>query len=149
MQIQRILVPTDGSEPSLRAAEIAAGLAQRTGARVTLLTAVEPPEATRAYITAEALAAVEAGLRGAAEGMLDRAAARVRRIHPEVDLHVAWSSPVNAIVAEANQGYDLIVMASRGLGMEPSDRHLLGSVAERVLRRAHRPVLIVPAGEAD
>lgn len=148
MQIQRILVPTDGSEPSLRAAEIAAELAQGSGARITLLTAIEPPEATRAYISADAVAAVEAGLRGAAESMLERAAARVRRVHPDVNLHVAWSSPVSAITAEAEQGYDLIVMASRGLGLEPSDRNLLGSVAERVLRRARCPVLIVPAGDA-
>jgi universal stress protein A len=148
MAIQRILVPTDGSELSLRAAEMAAELARGVGARITLLTAVEPPEATRAYISADALAAVEKGLRGAAEAMLENAATRVRRVHPEVDLRVAWNAPVNAITAEARQGYDLIVMGSRGLGMEPSDRHLLGSVAERVIRRADCPVLIVPAAES-
>jgi universal stress protein A len=149
MPIQKILVPTDGSELSLQAADLAAELARGAGARITLLTAIEPPEATRAYISADALAAVEVGLRRAAEAMLEQAATRVRRLHPEVDARVAWNAPVNAITTEAQQGYDLIVMGSRGLGMEPSDRHLLGSVAERVVRRARCPVLVVPAADAS
>jgi nucleotide-binding universal stress UspA family protein len=76
--------------------------------------------------------------------MVDEAAARVRPLQPEVETRPVWGSPAAAIAAEADAGYDLIVMGSRGMGRAPLDRHLLGSVAERVLRRTRCPVLIIP-----
>jgi len=35
-------------------------------------------------------------------------------------------------------------MGSRGLGMQKSDLHYLGSVTEHVIRRVDLPVLVVP-----
>jgi nucleotide-binding universal stress UspA family protein len=144
MTIHRILVPIDGSELSLKAAESAAELAQRLVAAVTLLTVVEPPEAAAAYVTQTALEEVRRGLWRASEEMLHQAAARMGSLQPPVATRVVWGSPAAAIAAEADAGYQLVVMGSRGLGAEPIDRQLLGSVAERVLRRTHCPVLIIP-----
>src|SRR4051812_5739415 len=51
MNVRQILVPIDGSEVSLAAADTAAELAQRLGASITLLTVVEPPEAISDYVS--------------------------------------------------------------------------------------------------
>src|SRR5438552_427699 len=145
MEIRRILVPIDGSELSLKAAEAAAELAQHLVAAVTLFTAVEPPEAAVAYVNKEALEEVRRGLWRAAEVMLDHAAERIRTRQPGAEKRLVWGTPAAAIVEEAGAGHQLIVMGSRGISMMPTDRNLLGSVTERVLRRTHCPVLIIPS----
>jgi len=59
----------------------------------------------------------------------------------------AEGSPSREIVEYANQhGCDLIVMGTHGRG--GIDRLLLGSVAERVVRSAHVPVVTVPVETA-
>jgi nucleotide-binding universal stress UspA family protein len=144
MQIRRVLVPIDGSDLSLKAADAAAELARRFDARITLLTAVDPPETVMAHMDETVMEEVRRGVQQAVEQMVDEAAARLRQQQLEVEARVVWGTPPSAIVAEADAGYDLIVMGSRGMGLAPWDRHFLGSVAERVLRRARCPVLIVP-----
>lgn len=144
MKVHRILVPIDGSELSLRAAMTAAELAQCLVASVTLLTVIEPPGAAAAYVERATLEELRRGLQRAGEAMLRQAAEQMGHLQPPVETRVVWGYPATAIATEADAGYQLVVMGSRGLGMEPVDRQLLGSVAERVLRRTHCPVLIVP-----
>jgi nucleotide-binding universal stress UspA family protein len=145
MNVGQILVPIDGSELSLAAADAAVELAQCLGASVTLLAVVEPPEAISDYVSKTALEEVRRGLWQASEAMLSAAAARLRRRQPGVETRVVWGSPGIDIPVEAAGGYQLIVMGSRGLGLPRAERDFLGSVAERVLRRAPCPVLIIPA----
>jgi nucleotide-binding universal stress UspA family protein len=55
-------------------------------------------------------------------------------------------NPVAGILAEADRlSADIIVMGTHGKG--PLRYAFLGSVAEKVLRKTHRPVLIVPLGD--
>jgi nucleotide-binding universal stress UspA family protein len=144
MTVRRVLAPVDGSELSLRAAEAAAELASRLGASVTLLTAVEPPVVAGAYLSEAVLREVRLGAEQALKALLDQAVARVRPLQPHVETRIVMGTPAVAIAAEADGGYDLVVMGSRGMGLAPADRHLLGSVAEGVLRRTHCPVLVIP-----
>lgn len=60
----------------------------------------------------------------------------------QVDIAVRRGYPASEIVQVAQeQGYDLIVMATHGhSGLEHA---LLGSITEKVLRKAHCPVLVV------
>lgn len=59
---------------------------------------------------------------------------------------VRHGNPVAGILAEADRiSADLIVMGTHGKG--PLRYAFLGSVAEKVLRKTHRPVLIVPLGD--
>ena len=52
-------------------------------------------------------------------------------------------NPGPAIIEEANKhAVDLIVIGSRGLGK--LSRSLFGSVSDYVVRRANRPVMVVP-----
>ena len=62
MDVRRILVPIDGSLLSLQAAEVAGDLAKPFNAEVTLLTAVDPAEAAKAYVSETALNEVRRGL---------------------------------------------------------------------------------------
>lgn len=141
-----ILVATDFSEPSEQAADAAATLAAQLGAKVTLLHSFDPdtlvppgaiprPEQYRQKITKEMSDAVTERLKEIRESRL----ASVKDVDFAVVTH---RSPAHAIVEHAEKlGADLIIVATHGrtgLG------HLLiGSVAEKVVRHAHCPVLAV------
>src|SRR4051812_31710609 len=100
MLIRRILVPVDGSELSLRAAALAAQLAERFDAGVTLLTALHPPEVVRAYVSESVLDEVRRAIQQAGEKMLDEAAARVMPHRPEIEKRSVFGEPAAAIAAE-------------------------------------------------
>ena len=71
--------------------------------------------------------------------------------HPEDlarigEIDVRFGHPVARILEEADRfAADLIVIGSHGKG--PLKYAFLGSVAEKLLRKTHRPVLVVPLGE--
>lgn len=67
--------------------------------------------------------------------------------YDEIDLHVLFGTPGEAIVAFASRvDAELIVMPSHG--RKGLQRLLLGSVAERVIRLAKCPVLITKGPDA-
>ncbi|MCC6639959.1 MAG: universal stress protein [Deltaproteobacteria bacterium] len=145
---KRILVPVDGSGPSLRATELAATLARLSGGRVTLLHAIDPRK-LRWLSGVSALAdarlalppgEVEHGLRKDAEVQLDRC----RRVCEAAGVPVAWrievEPPLRAIVDAASDA-DLIVMGSRGRGALSGAA--LGSLSHRVLGETRKSVVIV------
>lgn len=82
------------------------------------------------------------------DAMASRSDVELRKLAAEhapgcpVDIVVRRGYPANEIVQIAQeQGYDLIVMATHGhSGLEHA---LLGSITEKVLRKAHCPVLVV------
>jgi nucleotide-binding universal stress UspA family protein len=141
--IRTILVPFDGSPPSLAALDFAATLADDTGATVDLLY-VEPPDVLP---TAPAPAASDE-LRRARSAAIDDVTARLgNRLRAETRA----GDPLRVIleVASAGPPYDLIVMGTHGrVGRL---RVLLGSVAEGVVRNAPCAVLTVrePGGEEE
>src|SRR5512134_24986 len=58
-----------------------------------------------------------------------------------------WSIPEQILTAADRLAADLIIMGTHGRsGLR---RALMGSVAEEVLRRSHRPVLVVPQAVLD
>jgi nucleotide-binding universal stress UspA family protein len=58
-----------------------------------------------------------------------------------------WSIPEQILASADRLGADLIIMGTHGRsGLR---RALMGSVAEEVLRRSHRPVLVVPQAVLD
>lgn len=134
--IDRILVPSDGSEVALAAAPLAVELAQRTGARLDLLHAVEDT-----LDSADKEAAASEALRPLEE--------RCGISEIECEAHVASGRPNKAIYDHAvEHGIDLIVMATRGRG--GIERFLLGSIADKVVRTAPVPLITVrPGGEEE
>lgn len=144
---QHVLIPTDFSEAAEIGIEKGAALARQSGARVTLVHVFDPaplaPIATR-NVTGSAHLKLERDLESTIHAELERI--RDEKLGGILDVKTALVLGSNA--AEGIMSYarkedaDLIVMSTHGrtgLG------HLLiGSVAEKVVRHAHCPVLVVP-----
>lgn len=139
----RILVPTDGSDYSLRAAACAADLAKRYGAKVTALLATDSSQLTITKWPPEAYAAIKAMLDQQHDSIIARTLEQFQSAGVQAEALQVEGSPAQVIrqVAEA-EGYDLIVMGSRGLNAS-QEVPFLGSVTERVLRLVSCPVLTV------
>jgi nucleotide-binding universal stress UspA family protein len=132
-----ILLPTDGSDHAVRAAEYAVDLAATYGSTLHVLYVVD----VRTSHTDMPADEGESTTRGeAAVGVVaDRAVARDVPVETEIRVGL----PSEAIVDfGAERGVDLVVMGTHGTsGLE---RYLVGSVAERVVRLSEVPVMCVP-----
>ena len=152
MKMDTIVVPTDFSADAERALEVAADLARSANGRIFLL------HAYKADFTS-AGAAHGAGVilpEGFYVEYRDQTTEQIERLARETSAkegvpvegisipQPAWM----AILDEAERlDADLIVMGTRGL---TGIKHVtLGSNAERVVRKAHCPVLTVKASEGD
>ena len=147
MLYTHLLVPTDGSELSVRALEQAIGLAKALGARLTVLHA-KPPVPLPILGMGDAIdpvtidALVRAG-RENAERVMAEALEQVRHAGLEPgEQALEHATPHAAITQTARElGCDLIVMASHGRrGLEGL---LLGSETQKVLATSPCPVLVV------
>ncbi|MFM1811741.1 MAG: hypothetical protein RLZZ336_679 [Cyanobacteriota bacterium] len=147
MPYTHLLVPTDGSELSVRALDQAIGLAKVLGARLTVLHA-KPPVPLPILGMGDAIdpatidALVRAG-RENAERVMAQALEQVRHAGLEPgEQALEHATPHAAITQAARElGCDLIVMASHGRrGLEGL---LLGSETQKVLATSPCPVLVV------
>jgi nucleotide-binding universal stress UspA family protein len=140
--VKEILVPVDGSDTACRAARFAAELAQRMGAKVTLLHAYDAPTVAQLGLHNLPKPQLEAALQHVARGSFDRALGAIGEIQVPVEERVVVGHPATEILAHIHsQRPDLIVMGSRGLS--PLRGRWLGSVSQAVLRMAEVPVTIV------
>ncbi len=143
---RRILVPHDFSTPATRALRTAAELATRTRGRLVVLHAIAPFYPVGDLAMAEAAAWIPpSDLVADARKRLEALVAREVRGKgaPPVTCRVEIGDPYQRIMAAA-RGADTIVMATAGRTGLP---HLLiGSVAEKVVRHAPVPVLVLRAG---
>jgi len=140
MEIRHILAPTDFSEFAKQAVDYAYGLAQKFGARLSLLYVIElPAMPVEDFVPARwgmSLADLERQARLELARLVPEAEPAVVDVVRLVDV----GSPYRKIVENAEaENADLIVMATHGhTGLS---HLLLGSVAERVVRLAPCPVL--------
>lgn len=144
LRLRKILAAVDFSPCSEVAAKYAVDLAERVGASVTLVHGYEFP-VQMPFPGAPPFLPSPDTMVEVAEGVtrqLEELASRIRR--PEVAVSIARveGPPKQMIPAFADRhDFDLIVVGTHG---RTGLRHvLLGSVAEAVVRRAHRPVLTV------
>lgn len=135
---QNIVVATDYGEASQRAADLACELAKQLRARLTLLHVWSVPMPVYAERVTVPLEEMQAG----AQRALEIEAARLRPKFPRIDSVLIRGQPWSAIVEAVDEhGFDLVVMGTHGRrGVE---RFFLGSVADRVVRTSHVPVLTV------
>lgn len=145
MTIQRILCPIDFSDISAHALEQAMAVAGWYSARLTVLHV--HPAVNRTYA---ATATDESAMQGPAQFELDAARERMAEACAPAsaagvpcDIVVTAGQPVHAILHHISElPADLVVMGTHGTG---GFQHLLlGSVTEKVLRKAACPVLTVP-----
>lgn len=145
--IHKILVATDFSPDADEALAWAADLGRRFGARVTVTHVMEPlaPGLPAGYTVADL--PERSVIAGQLRRHLDRTARAMQAEQglEEVDSELLSGSPYAEIVDLARAGdFDLVVVGTHGrTGIK---RILMGSVAERVMRHAPCPVLIVGRG---
>jgi len=139
-----ILVPIDGSAPSMQAIDKAAGLAKAFGSKVTVLYAIDPYPFTGVgadfalgqdqYLGA-ARTEADAAINAAGERLQAAGIAADTRV---VEAHTVW----RGILETADKlGADLLVMGSHGRrGLE---KLVLGSVTQSVLSHTKITTLVV------
>jgi nucleotide-binding universal stress UspA family protein len=140
---QRILIPLDGSELSEQALDAAYPLVRAFGAEL-LLVGVLDLSAGMYDIYAETLQPLDLKdqLETLLAGTLDRVVTRVEAEGLTVRRYLEVGIPHEEIAGVAErEGADLIVMTTHG--RRGLSHLLLGSVAEKVLRTAPCPVLVV------
>lgn len=148
----KILVPVDFSPHSTEAFKVGLDLAKRFGARLGMVHVHQPivdsfpgshmlPPATVEQTLPLVRAALEKQLQGA------RAQALAAGV-PDVEAQLVEGVPFTEITRVAREGgYDLIVVGTHG---RTGIRHaLIGSVAERVVRKAPCAVLAVRLVEQE
>jgi nucleotide-binding universal stress UspA family protein len=144
---KRILLPLDGSSLAEQVLPYAIAQAECFGAELILLRVVEPLLPTEAVVPRGAIRRAEEGTKALTQEYLERVAARVRERGIPVQVVTIEGFPRKQIVqfAEAND-IDLIVICARG--RSGLSRWLMGGVADRVVRGANIPVLLVRAAKA-
>ena len=140
---RRMLVPVDFSPQSEAAWTLARQLARAVGAEIVLLHVfVEAPLYSESAFAVERVREAYAAGRQWVEQQLARWSGTAQQEGLAVKTLVQTGVPHEEIVTTARaESADLIVIGTHGYG--GVDRLLLGSVADRVLRRAPCPVLAV------
>jgi len=125
MAYKTILVGTDGSETARIAENVASLLAAALSAELVILTAITSADDA-----------------GAAEGLLEDAAGRARRLGLDPTTRARAGEPSAVIVEDAEEtAADLIVVGNRGMGR--ARRFMLGGVPDHVAHHSPVDLLVV------
>ena len=137
-QFKKLLVGFDGSPQSEKATESALALARSLDAKLVLFAVARPPEPA----TIVEVDAMLDDAREYFEGQFKKIVRHAQDMEVELETVIAVGHPVEQIVhrAELDQ-VDLIVLGRRGRSR--FEKMLVGSTAEKVLRYAHCPVMVV------
>ncbi len=145
-----VLIATDGSEQSLKAARYLRSLLDPASLeRVSVIAVVRPLAAVpfASDFGEEEHAALQSDDPGgysfqrAAQEAVERVAEELRELTPNVETIVRSGAPADQIIRAADEiEADLIVLGGRGKGAV--EAIVLGSVAYRVLHHAPCPVLV-------
>lgn len=143
VRVNRVVVPLDGSALSEEAVGPAISMARDLNAKLHLVRVADP---AMLYATAAAVAMTTEAYETVMNKIADEARAELQTIKNRVSGDVSVSTdvrqgnPADELI-EAIVPHDLIVMTTHGHG--GMKRWFLGSVAERMVRQAHTPVMIV------
>ena len=145
LTLRTVLCPTDFSDVSARAETYAAALARHYDASLHLLH-VDPPMPVMApYGEIPVDARMFEEQRQVADAELVKAGDRARAGGLTVETTMKGGQPAREILALADRAQaDMLVIGTHGRG--GVEHLLLGSVAEKIMRKASCPVLVVPPG---
>ncbi len=144
--MKKIMIATDGSEPGRQAAEVGINLAKLAGAEVTAVYVVDMARLTQlpGYITVP-------GIKDSLLELMDeegeKATTEIEEMAKEAGVichkQVAGGDPAEELIRLSKESeMDLLVMGS--IGKSGLSKILLGSVAEKVVRHAEVPILLIP-----
>jgi nucleotide-binding universal stress UspA family protein len=140
---RRMLVAVDSTPVACEAAREGLELAERLGARVTLVHVLPASVANKGE--AADFAAFERACEDYASGLLSELRQLTGRGGPPTDTAVLHGEPAEALSQAASaEDVDLVIVGTRARGALA--RTLLGSVADALLHRSPKPVMVVPEG---
>ena len=140
--IETILCPVDTSEISRAALGYAVALAGEFDARLRVFEVASTPDLPSA-VTPAAVAGLTMELRKALVDELEQFVQPALAAEVPTEIRLEEGYPVARILADVeSMPADLVVMGTHG--RRGFDRFVLGSVTEKVLRKANSPVLTVP-----
>ena len=140
---QHIMIPTDGSEYTRAAAMHGLALAKLSGADVTALFVIDDDvylNKTWNVVMPTAIPDLTKVLEDEGKKAVSFVQTEGQKMGVKVITKIEWGSPAIKIVHDSKD-FDLIVMGT--LGRSGVSKFLLGSVAEKVVRFAVCPVLVV------
>jgi len=145
MELNGILLATDGSEDAALAARAAVDLSKRTGADLHLVHVWS--EATPMAYPSMSAAVDRHGGGDRARELLEAETEKVERAGGTVaKAHLRRGRPADEIIGLSEEvDADLVVVGSRGAGLVK--RLVIGSVSEGVVYLASRPTLVVRGGK--
>ncbi|MEM3711699.1 MAG: universal stress protein [Thermoprotei archaeon] len=149
-----VLVAVDGSEFSIKAVEASTRVVDPKTGVVTIVMVVEPQVMNTYQPFYDAFKTSEQGSTTSilpeslhksrlkeAEEVVQKAREIVMSAGIAVNTKVLEGEPAKTIVDEAKQGYELVVIATWGL--KGIRRHILGSIATKVVQESPCSVLVV------
>ncbi|MBD3285755.1 hypothetical protein GF359_04785 [candidate division WOR-3 bacterium] len=135
---KKILVATDGSENAMRAVKAGKEIAVRFEAEITLIYAAYVPSMYDDDLRPE----IRDALREDGRRILNTASHLFTGSGIEPQTRLLFDEKAEeGILRTAEEGFDLIIVGSRGLDV--TERKALGSTSMRVLEKSNCPVLIV------
>ena len=140
----QIVVGVDGSDQSLRAARVAAGMAKAHGSRLHVVTVVRPPEGWWGVVGSPPPAeALSKSMEKAQRSVLDATMGAIDVEDVEVVVTEEIGDPASSLSSYCESvGAGLLIVGRRGAGMV--ERLVLGSVADRLAHQAPCALMIVP-----
>ena len=153
--MKKILVPTDFSKPAMIAAEVAADIAKRGNAELTLLHVVEEAVGNSLNVEGQVTADGRWEERLFTMKLIEKAKKQLTKLveDPKFDgikvkQELRIGSPyhgMNTIITEKK--VDLVVMGTAG--HSELEQMIIGSNTEKIVRRSHCPVLTMHAKPAS
>jgi len=139
---QRILIPIDGSQLSLKAAKQGAYVASKLESTVVFLHVIDVRTIQTSSLAGADSDTIRARLRNIAEIYLNEAAKLAEEQNITFQNQIREGLPAEDILKEIEEEkIDLVIMGSKG--MSGAHRVVIGSTAEEVVRWSTCPVLIV------
>ena len=139
---ERILVPIDGSQLSLKAAKQGIYIAKRLESEVVFLYVIDVRMIETSSLTGTDQGILRTRLRNVAERYLNEAAKLAEEENIMFQNRIREGLPAEDILKEIeDEKIDLVIMGSKG--MSGAHRVIIGSTAEEIVRWSPCPVLIV------
>lgn len=139
---ERIMIATDGSKHSERAAEVGIELARLSGGAITIIYVADTGRLS--HLPEDmAIASIRSLLIREGEDATNYVEEMATRAGVASTKTVVEGNPGDELLKRSSEsGIDVVVMGS--VGRTGLDKFLLGSVAENVVRNSRVPVLTVP-----
>lgn len=136
---KNILVPVDGSDQSLHSSEVALELAVKHEGKIHLLHVIRPSEYS--FTGIDILDLVQKGAAEIIQHIADNLKDAAEQGNVKITSEIAFGNPASIIIEKSKQGFDSIVIASRGIS--GLSEIFMGSVSNVVSHHAKCPVLII------